>query len=218
MNAMVKAGDNVAGATDNVVGAGAKAADDVVGAGGKVAGATDNVAGAGAKAADNVLDDAAKAAAAAEAKAASKAGKLRQWAKANPKKAVAIGLIAAGTGAYVGNRVFGGDDGGQGPSPAPVTPVTPVTPVAPVTPPVDTTAIENEITALISELENQPECQKELAVLKQQLAGLTGKKESGQLAGEQRTPAEIQASKDLGSFAGESVDNELARWLKIARG
>jgi hypothetical protein len=40
---------------------------------------------------------------------------------------------------------------------------------------------------------------------------------SGDPAAEKRTPAEIKASKDLGNFMGES-DNELARWLKIARG
>jgi hypothetical protein len=34
---------------------------------------------------------------------------------------------------------------------------------------------------------------------------------------EKRTPAEVNYSKDLGDFMGES-DNELARWLKIARG
>jgi hypothetical protein len=208
MNAMVKAGDDVASA-------GAKAADDVAGAGGKVAGATDNVAGAGGKAADNVVDDAAKAAAAAEAKAASKAGTLRQWAKANPKKAIALGLVGVGTGAYVANRVLGGDDTGQGPSPAPAPDTTPVTPV---TPPVDTTAIENEITALISELEKEPECQKELAALKQQLAGITGKPAGAAPStvdyristAPNATGAKLNAMK-------ESSD-ELDRWLKIARG
>ena len=154
---------------------------------------------------------------AAEAKAASKAGKLRQWAKANPKKAVAIGLIAAGTGAYVGNRVFGSDDGGQGPSPAPVTPATPATPVTPVAPPVDTTAIENEITALISELENQPECQKELAALKQQLAGITTGDPDGSYKGaEDRRLAQRPAPAKAPATLGET--DELTRWLKIARG
>ena len=221
------AGGKVAGAADNVAGAGGKvvgAADDVAGAGGKVAGAADNVAGAGAKAADNVagaggkvvgaadnvVDDAAKAAAAAEAKAASKAGKLTQWAKANPKKAVAIGLIAAGTGAYVGNRVFGGDD----PSPAPVTPPAPNTPP----PAVDTTDIENEITALIRELEKEPECQKELAALKQQLAGITGKTADTAPSTVDYRISTAPAAAGAKLNAMKESSDELDRWLKIARG
>ena len=112
MNAMVKAGDDVAGAAG-------KAADDVAGVAGKelsAAGkAADDVAGVAGK----ELSAAEKAAASAEAQAAKQSGRLSGWAKANPKKALALGLggaaaIGAGTmAALSGDEApAGGEEGG----------------------------------------------------------------------------------------------------------
>ena len=64
-----------------------------------------------------VLSDAEKAAASAEAKEASRMGKLKDWIKANPKKAIALGLLA-GTIAYGLSRDGGGGEP-PGPTPGP---------------------------------------------------------------------------------------------------
>jgi hypothetical protein len=76
--------DNVVGASDNVVGVAgkelsvaSKAADDVAGVAGKE------------------LSAAEKAAASVEAQAAKRSGRLSGWIKANPKKALALGLVGA---------------------------------------------------------------------------------------------------------------------------
>jgi peptidoglycan hydrolase-like protein with peptidoglycan-binding domain len=75
--ALSKTGDDVASIAGKELGAGAKAADDVAGVAGKE------------------LSAAEKAAASVEAQAAKRSGRLSGWIKANPKKAVALGLVSA---------------------------------------------------------------------------------------------------------------------------
>jgi peptidoglycan hydrolase-like protein with peptidoglycan-binding domain len=106
MNAMVKGSDDAAG----VVG---KTADDAAGVVGKTA---DDAAGVVGK----ELSAAEKAAASAEAQAAKQSGRLSGWVKANPKKALALGLggaaaIGAGTmAALSGDEApAGGEEGGS---------------------------------------------------------------------------------------------------------
>ena len=94
--------DNVVGASDNVVGVAGKSADNVAGVAGKSA---DNVASVAGK----ELSAAEKAAASVEAQAAKRSGRLSGWIKANPKKALALGLvgaaaIGAGTVAALGGK------------------------------------------------------------------------------------------------------------------
>jgi hypothetical protein len=79
---------------------------------GKEVNALSKEVGAGEKAAATALTDAEKAAAAAEAKAASKTGKLKDWIKANPGKATALGLLTA-AGVALGINALGGDGGGE---------------------------------------------------------------------------------------------------------
>jgi hypothetical protein len=119
MNAVVKGSDDVAGVAGKELGAAGKAADDVAGVAGKELGAAGKAADDVAGVAGKELGAAEKAAASAEAQAAKRSGRLSGWAKANPKKALALGLggaaaIGAGTMAALGSdeAPAGGEEGG----------------------------------------------------------------------------------------------------------
>jgi hypothetical protein len=128
MNAMVKGSDDAASAAvkaagDDAARVAVKGSDDAAGVVGKTA---DDAAGVAGKTADDAagvagkeLSAAEKAAASAEAQVAKRSGRLSGWAKANPKKALALGLggaaaIGAGTMAALGGdeAPAGGGEGG----------------------------------------------------------------------------------------------------------
>ena len=150
------------------------------------------------------LTAAEKAAAAAEAKAASQSGKLKAWAKANPRKAIALGLGALAGVTALGIAASGGDETEPGPGPGPGPNDPPPQPA-----PADTTT--GELTA---------EQKAIIAKMQEIMSGYRDTEDPDLLS--HITPADAAIEKAIQSkqapMKKESVDTELARWLKIAHG
>ena len=237
MNAMVRAGEKEAGVL------------------GKEAGVLGKEAGAVEKGAATALTDAEKAVAAAEAKEASRLGKLKNWIKANPGKAAALGLVAAGAiGAGVAtmsgdeetpaDTTGGGGGGGAGAETGTTTTTGGETPA-------DTTGgtggkLTPEQQALIKQIEElmghewgddkdwakatghaRVVLDKATKASPEQLAAdakndttVAGKSaSSGGAASPAGTTTLTIPKVPAGTvISKESVDSELARWLRIARG
>jgi peptidoglycan hydrolase-like protein with peptidoglycan-binding domain len=141
-------------------------------------------------------------------KAEIKSGGIINWIKKNPKKAAAIGLIAAGAAGFGAGRLSADNK----PTPEPTPTPTPVTdkPTTEITP----QQAEQKILDIIAELEKEPACAQDVAKIKAELARI----KSGQVApapAPAPAPTIISGTPTNGNVA---ESDELARWLKIARG
>jgi peptidoglycan hydrolase-like protein with peptidoglycan-binding domain len=231
MNAMVKGSDDAASAAvkaagDDAARVAVKGSDDAAGVVGKTA---DDAAGVAGK----ELSAAEKAAASAEAQVAKRSGRLSGWAKANPKKALALGLggaaaIGAGTmAALSGDEApAGGEEGGGGGGSTTVTDT-----------PAGGGSGQGSMPTAPSEL--TPEQKQLIAQMTKIIQGVGATEDEGLLghiapanAAIQKVTQSVASSKpatsgQAASPAGTTIDNkgqvqesdnELARWLKIARG
>jgi hypothetical protein len=238
MNAMVKGSDNAASAAVKAAG------DDAASAAVKAAGddaarvavkGSDNAAGVVGKTADDAagvagkeLSAAEKAAASAEAQVAKRSGRLSGWVKANPKKALALGLggaaaIGAGTMAALGGdeAPAGGEEGGGGGGGGGSTTVTDT--------PAGGGSEQGSMPTAPSEL--TPEQKQLIAQMTKIIQGVGATEDEGLLghiapanAAIQKVTQSVASSKPATSGQAASPaqvtesDDELARWLKIARG
>jgi hypothetical protein len=194
---------------------------------GALAGKEAGLAGKEAGVAGKELTAAEKAAAAAEAKAASETGGLKAWAKANPKKAIALGLGALAGVTALGIAASGSDDPPPPPPPPPHR-----DPNQDPSPPNTTTGGEltAEQQAIIAQMlkimsgyrdTEDPDLLSHItpadAAIQQANQSVGGKsKEKPVYKGAEDGPGIAPKPEQLAQT--ESTDAELSRWLKIARG